>query len=297
MQVIFEKLPGNVRGALWGLAATAMFVLMGALVKLASADYNVAQILFVRQVVMLAFIAPAIAAHFPGCLKTRRPGRHAVRLTGAFAGLAGSFTALSHLPLATAVTLSFAKTFFVTLIAVPLLGEVVGWRRVLAIVVGFAGMLIIVRPDPANAASYYAAAAIIGAAGAALAVVSVRALTRTESNVTLLAYQSIVIGAVIAGPALWLWRAPDAAGWALLVAIGAVSVVAQWLGVQSYRAGEASVVTGVEFTKVIYASVLGVMLFGEWPEAATLAGAAVIISASAYTIWREQQLARAAKSV
>lgn len=283
----FHKLPGNVKGTIWALAATAMFVMVAALVKLASQDYHIAQILFFRQAVMLLLVAPTILRHFPHSLRTARPGLHLLRLCGALAALSLGFTALAHLPLATATTLSFAKVFFVTLIAIPMVGEKIGWHRFTSILVGFIGVLIMLRPDPDAAVSLYAFVAIMGAAGAALAVVSVRKLIQTESTVTLLSYQAIFVGGVVSLPAFWFWQIPDLPGLLLLLSIGFGSFAGQWLGVQSYRAGEVSVVTSMEYTKLIYATIIGIIVFSEWPDLNTLIGAAIIISAAIYTIIRE----------
>jgi len=288
----FNDLPGNVRGTMFALAAAAMFTIATALVKFAAKDYHVTQILLFRQIVMLTFVLPVLIKHFPHSLKTKRPGLHLLRLSGALAALTLSFTAVAHLPLATAISFSFTKTLFVTLFAAVLLGEAVGWRRLLAVLAGFAGMLIILRPDAGSAVSFYALLAIAAAIGAATAVTCVRALTSTESTATLLSYQAIFVGLLVAIPSIFVWQNPDMTGLIVLVAIGVVSLVAQWLGVQSYRAGEVSVVTGMEYTKLIYASLIGIFIFSEWPDGKTLIGAAIIISASAFTIWRESKVLR-----
>ena len=286
----FNDLPGNVRGTMFALAAAAMFTIATALVKFAAKDYHVMQILLFRQIVMLTFVLPVLIKHFPHSLKTRRPGLHLLRLSGALAALTLSFTAVAHLPLATAISFSFTKTLFVTLFAAVFLGEAVGWRRLLAALTGFAGMLIILRPDAGSAVSFYALLAIAAAIGAATAATCVRALTSTESTATLLSYQAIFVGLLVAIPSIFVWQNPDMTGLIVLVAIGVVSLVAQWLGVQSYRAGEVSVVTGMEYTKLIYASLIGIFIFSEWPDGKTLIGAAIIISASAFTIWRESKV-------
>ena len=286
----FLKLPGNVRGIIFALAAAAMFTIASALVKYAAPTYHIAQILLFRQIVMLLFTMPVLIKHFPQSLKTKRPGLHLLRLSGAFAALTLSFTAVAHLPLATAISFSFTKTLFVTVLATLFLGELVGWRRILAILVGFAGMLIMLRPDPGSGLNIYGLIAIAAAFGAATAVSSVKALTSTESTATLLSYQAIFVGLLVAIPSFFVWKTPDMAGLTVLIAIGVVSIVAQWLGVQAYRAGEVSVVTGMEYTKLIYASLIGIVVFSEWPDSKTLVGAAIIIAASAFTVWRESKV-------
>jgi len=294
--MIFNNLPGNVRGTIFGLGAAAMFTVASGLVKFAAQDYHIAQILLFRQIVMLIVIMPVLIKHFPHSLKTKRPGLHLLRLSGAFAALTLSFTAVAHLPLATAISFSFSKTLFVTIFAVFLLKEVVGWRRILAVLVGFAGMLVMLHPEPGSAISLYAIFAVAAAMGAAIAVTCVRSLTTTEDNATLLSYQAIFVGILVMIPCFFVWKTPDAFGLMILVAIGAVSLLAQWLGVQSYRAGELTVVTGMEYSKLIYATLIGIFIFSEWPDFNTLIGAAIIISASAFTIWRETKVAKIKKA-
>ena len=285
----FNQLPGNVRGTLFALVAAALFTVVSAIVKYAARDYHIAQILLFRQVVMFAIISPVVWRHFPYSLRTKRPVLHIIRLFGALTALSLSFVAVAHLPLATAISLSFTKTMFVTVLAIPMLGEVVGWRRFLAIAVGFVGMLIMLRPDPGSAISIYALFAVIAAGGAALAVASVRKLSNTETAETMLSFQAIFVGLIVAIPAIYFWKTPDLSGLVALVAIGAVSAAAQWMGVSAYKAGEVSVVTGMEYTKLIYATIIGIVVFSEWPDVKSLIGAFIIVAASAFTIWRENR--------
>ena len=284
-----SALTGNVRGSLFALAAAAVFTIVSALVKYASAQYHVAEILFFRQMIMLLFVLPVLIRTFPTNLKTKRLGLHLLRLTGALAALTLSFTAVAHLPLATAISFSFTKTLFATILAAIFLKEKVGWRRTTAILVGFLGILIVLRPDADSAVSFYGLLAIIAALGAATAVTCVRNMASTESTVTLLAYQAIFVGVLVAIPCYFVWKTPDLIGLLVLVSIGATSFFAQWLGVQSYRAGEVSVVTGMEYSKLIYAILIGIIVFSEWPDNTMLLGSLIIVGSSAFTIWREKR--------
>ncbi len=277
----------NLKGVLWALSATALFALAAALTKLASADYPVMQILFFRQMILLAGVAPAILSDFPRNLKTRRVGLHAFRLAGAFTALAGGFWAVAVLPLTTATVLAFSSVFFTSLLAVGMLGERIGFARICAICVGFAGVVVVMRPSVDGIADPLSLIAIAGAVGVAVAMVSVRKLSRTESNATLIAYQAVFVGVLAGLPMPWVWVTPDRDGFLLLLAIGGISAVGQWSGVRALRAGEASLISSVEYMKLIYATLLGYWLFAEWPDAFTLAGAALIIGAALFTIQRE----------
>lgn len=277
----------NLKGVLLALGATAMFAVAAALTKLASADYNVLQILFVRQIVIMIAVAPSMAHNFPQNLMTRHVGLHGIRLTGAFIALACGFWAVAVLPLTTATVLAFSSVFFTTLLAVAFLGERVGAPRISAIAIGFVGVLIVMRPGISGVADLHALIAIAAALGAATAKTSVRRLSASESTATLLAYQAIFVGVLAGLPMIWLWVTPDWTGAVLLISIGLVSTLAQWAGVMALRAGEASLVTSVDYMQLIYAAILGYWLFAEWPDLYTLAGAALIVGSALFTVRRE----------
>jgi len=287
----------NLKGVLLALVGTAMFSTAAALIKLAAAEYPVLQILFIRQAILFLVVSPAIVRGFPDNLRTRRIGLHAMRLTGAFVALVCGFWAVAVLPLTMATVLAFSSVFFTTLLAVPLLGERVHVPRAAAICVGFAGVLAVMRPSPSGIADIQALIPVAGAVGVAFAMVGVRKLSQTESAPTLLAYQAIFVGVLAGLPMPWLWVAPDIDGLILMVAIGLISSLGQWVGVYALRSGEAGLVSSIEYMKLIYATLLGYLLFSEWPDAYTLAGAALIVGAAVFTIHREARRPRAGRPV
>lgn len=280
----------NFVGALWALLATLMFAMAAAMVKKIGNEYHVIEILVVRQSVLLLVVLPSIIGNFPEILKTKRPGVHATRLTGASIALVAGFAAVTVLPLTTAVVLGFSQVFMVSLLAIFLLGEKFGLQRVFAILIGFVGVLVVIRPGTDGFANIHSLLPILGAFGAALAIVSVRRLTRTESTATLLAYQAIFVGLIAAIPLYWVWKTPDLYGLMMMIGIGFISSIGQWVGVQALRAAEASVVASMEYMKLIHATIIGYLLFSEWPDIYTFLGAAIIISAAIFTMWREARI-------
>ncbi|MEO1793855.1 MAG: EamA family transporter, partial [Pseudomonadota bacterium] len=142
----WASLPGNVRGGIFILISTFFFSIMLALIKLAGERLHVTQILFFRQVVMLLLALPVIVQDAPGAIRSARPGLQFTRVGCAFCAMLLGFTAFINLPLADATTLSFAKTFFMTVLAIIFLGEVVGIRRWAAVAVGFLGVMIVAWP-------------------------------------------------------------------------------------------------------------------------------------------------------
>ncbi len=270
----------NSRAVLWALVATALYSLSAALVKFAASRFHVLEILFFRQMVVLASTLPGLARGFPDSLKTRRPGLHAVRLGGAFVALSCGLWAVTVLPLADAVTLGFTQVLFVAALARLFLGERFGPWRAAGVVLGFLGVLVMMQPGLGGVADWRVLVPLGGALGAAVAVTSVRCLTGTERTGTLLVYQSLFVGLLSGLPMFWLWRTPDAGGLVLLLGIGVVATAGQWAGIRALRLGEASLVSSLEYIKLVWAALLGVAIFAEWPTAATLAGGALIVLAS-----------------
>jgi len=283
----FVNSPGNLKGALTILVAAFGFAIMVALIKLAGERLHVTQILFVRQLVMVAIVMPKVVSHFPGCLKTARLDLQLIRVVFALVAMLCGFYAVIHMPLADAMAIGFAKSFFVTIFAIWFLDEVVGMRRWLAVIVGFVGVIVMMQPgtqgfDPISVL------ALISAASAGLVMVIIRQLSKTDQPVTILSYQAILVAICVAIPALYYWLTPTLWEWALLFAIGVVSYGAQMLNIFAYKWGEASVLASLDYVRLLYATFFGWLLFDTLPGPYTLVGALVIIGASIYTVQRER---------
>lgn len=278
----------NTRGILWALGAAACFATVAAMAKGAVDEFHVLQILFFRQMVVFASTLPTVARTLPDSLKTKHPGWHALRLAGAFASLACGIWAVAVLPLTTATTLGFANVFFVALLAMWFLNERVGWHRIAAIVAGFIGVVIVMRPGVDAGVATYAVIPLGAALGAAVARLAVRKLSQTESTATLLVYQSLFVGVMSGVPLLWLWVTPGFFDVVYLLTMGVLATLGQWIGIKALRLGEASVVSSIDYTQLIYAAVLGFAVFGEVPDLYTVVGACVIVGAAVYMFHRER---------
>lgn len=190
--------------------------------------------------------------------------------------------------MATAVTLSFAQVFFVALLAFLFHKEAFGPHRISAIVVGFAGVLIVMRPGVSDVGIGAALIPVAGAFAAAIAVTSVRALSQTESTMTLLAYQSIFVGLLSGFAMLWLWVTLTLWEAVFLLLMGALATGANWAGVHALRLGETGVVSNVEYIKLVYAVILGFVILLELPDAFDMLGAVVIMGSAIYMLRRER---------
>jgi drug/metabolite transporter (DMT)-like permease len=277
----------NSKGILWAFVAVALVSGFAAMAKTASSDYHFLQILFFRQTIVFFSSLPAIISSFPHSLKVQSPALHALRLVAAFTALVFSIWALALLPLTTAVTLAFARVFFVALLASWFLHETVGLHRFGAIIVGFVGVIIVMGPTLDGIGNFHTLVPIIGAFGAGVATVIVRKLSQTDSTATLLVYQSIFVLVLTAVPLWWVWITPDWPDFLFLITMGLLATLGQWVGIRSLRLAEASVVTGIQYVGLIYAALFGFFLFDEIPDAETILGASVILTASAYIIHRE----------
>ena len=294
----FLRLAPNVRGALTILLAAGFFACMTLVIKLlGQGDYangrgmNVTQILFLRQVGMTTILLPSIIAHWPNNLRTTVPQWQLARIVCALIAMVCGFTAVIHMPLADATAIGFAKSFFTTIFAILILHEVVGWRRWTATAVGFLGVMVMIRPFSGEV-SPFALFALAGAAGAGMVMVIIRRLSRTDSNMTILTYQAVFVGLAMALPAMWFWVWPTLAEWGLIALLGVLSVAGQWLNIQGYRQGEASVMAVLDYARLIYATLLGWLFFAQLPDRYTWIGAAIVVAAAAYIIYREAQKRR-----
>ncbi|PCI04362.1 MAG: hypothetical protein COB78_08570 [Hyphomicrobiales bacterium] len=287
----FNALPGNLKGASALMLAAIGFTCMTLLIKLTGSHLHVTQILLVRQVVMIGIVAPAIFRDFPGSLRSNHVGLQFVRLGFATFAMLMGFTAVINLPLADATAIGFAKSFFVTIFAVLILKEVVGLRRWMAVGVGFLGVMFMVQPGT-DGFSIYALYSLCGAASAGVVMVLIRLLTRTEKPVTIMSYHALGIGAAMLVPGIYFWQWPTQTEWIMLGIMGFVTSLSQITNIHAYKWGEASVMASLDYTRLLYATIVGYLIFGDLPGPYTWIGAAVIITASIYTIGREAKLKR-----
>lgn len=282
-------LADNVKGGLLFILACALFSVMVALIKLLGQRLHVTEILMFRQVVMVMLALPAIVASWPDSLRSARPGMQVARVGFAFLAMTLGFSAVIHLPLAEAAVISFSKSFFTTLLAIVLLGEIVRLPRWTGLAVGFAGVLVIVWPEAGVTPNVWHLAALASAFCVSSVFVMIRVLARIDRSVTILTYQAVGVGLLTVPPAIWFWRTPDPWELALLGAIGVLGASAQYLNIIAMRFGEASAVAPLEYTRLIFATLLGLWLFAEWPEARVWIGAAIIIAAALFVLDRERR--------
>ncbi len=282
-----QQISNNSKGILLALIAAILFASVAAMAKIASSNYHLLQILFFRQFVILLSTLPFIIKAPLKTLKTQNTKLHFMRLVGAFIALSCGIWAVSALPLTTAITLSFSQVFFVALLALYFLEEPVGWRRLLTILVGFAGVLIVMRPAVNGVFNMHSLVPIIGALGAAVAVISVRKLTQTESTTTLLVFQAVFVGALAGIPLIWLGKIPNLPDLLFLFTMGSLAAIGQWLGVKALQYAEASLLGNIQYVKLVFAAILGYFIFNQLPDIYTISGAMIIIASAIFMFYCE----------
>ncbi len=262
---------------------------MIAMVRHVSAGIHPFEIAFFRQVFGLAVLTPWLLRYGLAPFRTRRIRLHGLRAAFNLVAMLAYFTAVSLMPLADVMALAFAAPIFTTLLAIPVLGEVVRLRRWVAILFGFIGVLVILRPG-ITVMQTGSMLVLLSAAVWACALIVIKTLGRTESSLTITIYMSLLMAPFSLIPALFFWQWPDLRQLAWLVAIGAFGTIAQLMLVQSLKEAETQVVMPADFLKLIWAAALGFLLFGEVPDAFTWIGGAMIFASTTYIAWREHRL-------
>ncbi len=282
----------NVRGAFWVLAAALIFTIMGTLVKFLGGHFDSFQLAFFRALFGLLALLPFLARTGISSIKTNRLGLHLSRGLIGSAGMLCGFYALTHLSYADAVSFSYARSLFLIPLAVVFLGEVVRRRRWTATLVGFCGVLVMLRPG--GEFDLAMVAAIAGAFFVALVTILIKKLSETEKPEVILFYFGIVSTSVSFVPALMVWRMPSLWEFALLMAVGAIAASGQYCMIRGYRIGETTAITPFDYTRLLFASLIGIFIFAEPLEIWTIVGALIIVASTLYIALREANLGKKA---
>jgi drug/metabolite transporter (DMT)-like permease len=278
------------------MAASAVaFGLMAVALRLAVAQVSAFEAAFFRSLFGLLFSLPLLYAPGLALMRTHNFRLYLMRgLFGTLAMLTG-FWAIAHLPLAQAVTIGYSAPLFVTIGAVLTLGEVVHVRRWSAVIAGFVGVLIIMRPG-AGGFSPHMLVALASAALSAGSYISIKFLSRTEPPDAVVIYMNIIIAPLTLIPALWYWTWPDLIGWGWLVLTGLFGTLGQTCMTRAYQLGDVSALVPLNFVQLPVVVVCAWILFDQKLDLATVLGAALIIAANIYIARREARLAAAARA-
>ena len=277
------------------LLSIFMFSFGDALGKFMVATYSVGQLLWLRACAALLVLSPMIWGHRAEFMRLERPWLQLLRVTLSTLEVAAFFLAAAYLPLADVITYYLASPIFVTALSAIVLREHVGWRRWSAILIGFCGVVIALRPS-SQTVSWPATIALGGSLSFAVLMLITRSL-RATPDIVLASSQfagTFLLGALMS-PIGWVTPSPGSLG--LFAAAGCISVTALLCVNRSLKLAPASVVVPYQYSMIVWAVMFGYIVFGDVPSVATVAGAAIIIGAGLYIFLRERDLGRGETTV
>jgi drug/metabolite transporter (DMT)-like permease len=286
-----RRLPPNVQGALWLVSGGFIFTSTSAMIRLLSTQIESVQTAFFRAAISVILLLPMIAAGRVKPWHSKRIVGHFWRTAMGTASMVLGFYAVSMLPLADATAIAFSQPLFSVVAAALILGEKVRWRRWSATIIGFAGVLVMVRPGEGSL-QLGALVALANAAAVALSILLVRRLSDSETPLMILTQFAIFSTILLTVPAILVWRWPDLWGWVLAIGIALSATVGQYFWVQAFKSGEMSAVAPFEYMRLPFAVFVGWLIWGEMPVIWTYVGAAIVIGSALYIAHREHQLAR-----
>jgi S-adenosylmethionine uptake transporter len=287
----------NIRGALWMSLSMIGFVVNDTLMKAVADDVPLFQAILIRG--LCASVLIVVFAWHRGALSYRPRGADrgqiALRTVGEVGATCFFLTALFNMPIANAVAIIQAASLGVTLAAALVLGDAVGWRRYTAIAIGFLGVLLIVRPGT-DGFNVYSLSALAAVGFIVLRDITTRRLSRAVPGLLVTVITSVSI--TTAGLAATLatgWQPIAAGTYVHLVAASGFLLVGYYAGVEAMRVGDVGAVSPFRYSNLLWALVLGYLVFGDLPDVMTWAGAAIITATGLYTLHRERVQSRSAR--
>ena len=297
----WARLTPNVRGALWMVASALAYTVMTTLIKFLGADYPAGLQTFYRQLAGFLILLPVILQRGKAVFATSRPGILIFRSAAGTIGMVLSFYAFQKMPLADANALSFTRTLWLVPLAAFVVREKIGPLRIAAALVGFLGVLIMVRQ---GAGGHFAigvpALAMLGSSFLfALTITGMKVMTKDHAPIVLLVW-SAALGLVLAIPGAFLsWRWPALPDLALLGSMGVMGTVTQACYIRGMAVGDAAAMAPVDYIRLVFSVMAGFVLFHELPGVWTLVGAGIVVVSTLFITWREHvasQMLRAAEA-
>ena len=275
---------------LLAVSSTAVFSVMHALVRHVSGSVHPFEIAFFRSLFGLVAVMPLIIRAGPSVLKSQHPKLLVARALCSAASMLCWFYGLSVVPIATATALSFTNVLFGSIGVALFLGERMRVRRWSAVVLGFVGMLLIVRPGFA-VVDHGTLMVLVSAVLWGVSLVMIKTLLRTDGTVTVVAWAAISLTIVTAIPALTVWAWPSWQDLLWLALIGTLATVGTLGWTYALKTAEATLIIPLDFTRLVWAGAIGFLVFAELPDIWTWAGSALIVSSTIYIVVREGKLA------
>lgn len=284
-----SDLSPNARGALLALFAFGVYATQDVVVKVLGGIYSPIQIVFFS--VLLSFPLAAIMLmrdSTPGTLRPVHPWWLALRSGATLITGISAFYAFSVLPLAQVYAILFASPLLITILAIPILGEVVRLRRGLAVLVGLAGVMVVLRPGQTDLSLGHLAA-LVAAVGGSLASIVVRKIGTEERPVVMLLYPMLVTFIVMGAALPFVYVPMPIEHLGMLAVISLFSWIAGRVIINAYKIGEAIIVAPMQYSQIIWATGFGYFFFNETIDQPTIIGAGIIIASGLYIVLRESR--------
>jgi len=275
----------NLRGAMWMLGGAVFFSVTAVLIKIAGQTQHTFEIVFFRCLFGMLVVIPLLMKSGLGALRVNKPGLHLIRAACAVVGMSSGFYAITHLELATAISLSFTRPLFMIILAAVFLHEFVRWRRGLATAVGFVGVLIMMQPG-ASSIEPAVLTGLLGALAVGGALITVKLIAPYDAPVTIMLTFSIATVVMATIPAAFVWQTPTNDELLLFMGLGIVASLGQYCFIQAFTVGEATVMSPIDYVQIILGSTAGFLIFNERPGIETFIGAAVIVISTLYIVMR-----------
>jgi drug/metabolite transporter (DMT)-like permease len=291
IEAYLARLAPTTRAALWMLFGGFCAVMMNVLIRVAAERMHPFEVTFFRCLFSLGFMLPFIVRAGPAVLHNRKIGFFTLRAAVGLVSMLTWFYGITLVPLATATAVNFTAPLFATMGAALILHEDVRLRRWSAVVIGFIGVLVILRPGR-DTIDINLLLILLSAASSAMNNITVKYLVRTERPNVIVAMFVIYLTPLSLLPALLVWSWPDWRTLAALVGLGGIGTLAHIAVARAYTAADASACAPYEFVRLPYAALIGYLLFGELTDAWTWVGAAIIVAASMYVAYREAQVSK-----
>ena len=289
------RLPPPIQAGLWMSLGGIAFAGMSGLIRHLSGEMHPFVVAFYRSLFGLVWMVPWLVQHGGTVLRTRRRLFYTIRASFSLISMLGSFYGVAYMAIADATAISFTGPLFATVGAALILHETVRVRRWIATLVGFVGVLVVVRPGP-ETFNPVALAVLVSAAANAGSFLAVKALSRTEPPTLIVVYMVLYLVPLSLVPALFVWSWPSWSALPWLVLMGAFGTLGHLAMTRGFAAADASIVLPFDYLRLPFAAAMAYVAFGERPDRDTFIGAAIIAAASIYIAHREATLARLKQS-
>ena len=286
----YRRISPTARGCLLMVLGTLVFAAMHAAIRHATQHLSGVEVAFFRNLFGLFVIAPLLMRYGPALFHTQKLGLHLLRAVINAVSMV-AFFGLSMTPIARATALAFTAPLFTALFSAIFLGEVFRWRRWTAILIGFFGALVILRPG-LQTIDTGALLVLFSSVLWSIAMIDIKVLGRTESSQTITAYVTVLLTVLTFIPVLFVWQTPSLELWLWMIFIGVIGTIGQIIITEAIKLGDMTVLMPFDFLKLVWAAFLGIIFFAEVPDALTWVGAAVVFASSFYIVWREAMLRR-----